>query len=167
MIFGFISAILVLLADLLTKHFIYGTAAHSVIGDFLWVESRFNEGIAFSFFEGKGYIFAVIGILACVVFIWLIISKKYFVTKLAKVGVGMVLGGTLGNVVDRLCFGGVRDFIYLKFINYPIFNIADLFIVVGVILLCVFIIVSGTKKDKKVTVVSEQKTSQGSDKKDG
>lgn len=147
MVIGIFSAVLVLLADLLSKHFLYGLPARSVLGNFLWIESRLNEGIAFSFFEGKGYIFAFLGLVACGVFIWLILSKKIFDTKLAKVGLGMLLGGTLGNVIDRLVFGGVRDFIYLKFINYPIFNLADVCIIIGVILICIFVIMVGKKKN--------------------
>ena len=60
----------------------------------------------------------------------------------------MILGGTIGNVIDRIVFGGVRDFISLKFMNFAIFNVADMGITIGAVLLCVYIIVSMFKGDK-------------------
>lgn len=163
MILGFISALAVLLIDMLTKHYLYGIPARSILGNFLWIEPKFNDGIAFSMFEGKSYIFAIIGLVACVGIAWLIISKSIFDTKLAKLGLGLVMGGTLGNVLDRLTLGGVRDFLSLRFIHFPVFNVADLAIVVGVILICIFVIVVGNKKGKEKSEKTEQDT-QGSEK---
>ena len=57
------------------------------------------------------------------------------------------MGGTIANAIDRLVFSGVRDFIYLKFINFAIFNVADMAITIGAILLCVSIVVSMFKKE--------------------
>lgn len=62
------------------------------------------------------------------------------------------MGGTFSNLLDRIMFGGVRDFIYLKSINYAIFNVADMAVVCGVILLCISLIISiirETKTNKK------------------
>lgn len=66
------------------------------------------------------------------------------------------MGGTLSNLIDRIIFKGVRDFIYLKFINFAIFNIADMAISFGVIVLCIFILVYDLKSEKEENVESEK-----------
>lgn len=151
MIFGLICAALVIGADQLTKFLIYGLPEKSILGDLLWIDSRFNTGVAFSMLEnldGADYIFIVTALLASAVFVWLICSKKFLKHKFSKVSIGLILGGTVGNVIDRIAFGGVRDFLYFKFINFPVFNIADVAIVIGVILICVYILFFGFKSKK-------------------
>ncbi len=142
MILGFIVAIICIGLDQLTKFLIYGTVARSIIGEFLWFESTLNTGVAFSLFEGFPIVFIIISSTASVVLGCLIVSKKYLKTKLQKISLGLILGGTFGNLLDRIIFGGVRDFIYLKFINYAIFNVADMAVCIGVGLLVLSLILS-------------------------
>ena len=150
MIIGLVSAILVLGLDQLTKFLVYGTASRSIIGNLLWFESTLNTGVAFSMFEGKSILFFVIAMIASVILIYVICSKKWLKTKLEKISIGLLLGGTIGNAIDRLVFGGVRDFIYLKFINFAIFNVADMAITIGAILFCVSLIfLRDRKKDDR------------------
>lgn len=149
MIISFVLSAVIILLDQLTKFLIYGTPARSVIGNLLWFESSLNTGVAFSMFEGKSNIFIVTSLLASVLFIYLIVSKKVFSSKFETIVLGVILGGTLSNVIDRFLFGGVRDFIYLKFINFAIFNIADMAVTIGAILLCVAVMIMTFKKDKK------------------
>lgn len=150
MIIGLVSAILVLGLDQLTKYLVYGTAARSIIGNFLWFESTLNTGVAFSMFEGKSVLFFVIAMIASLILIYVICSKRWLKIKLEKISLGLLLGGTVANAIDRLIFGGVRDFIYLKFINFAIFNVADMAITIGAILFCVSIIfLRDRKKDDR------------------
>lgn len=149
MIISFVISGLVIILDQLTKFLIYGTPARSVLGNLLWFESSLNTGVAFSMFEGKSYIFIITSLIASLIFIYLIASKKVFSTKFEVFTLGAILGGTLSNVIDRFIFGGVRDFIYLKFINFAIFNVADMAITVGAILLCVAVLISIIKTEKK------------------
>ena len=148
MLWGYIVAVITLGLDQLTKFLIYGTASRSIIGNLLWFESTLNTGVAFSMFEGKGYIFIITSLIASAIFIFLIASKKFTSSKFEKIVFGMILGGTIGNVIDRIVFGGVRDFISLKFMNFAIFNVADMGITIGAVLLCVYIIVTMFKSDK-------------------
>ena len=165
MIISLIIAGLVVGIDQLTKFLIYGTATKSIIGNLLWFESTLNTGVAFSMFEGKSYIFIIISSLASVALIWLISSKKYFVSKIEKIVFGFILGGTVGNLIDRIFFGGVRDFISLKFLNFAIFNIADMAISISAVVLCVYLAISMLKKDEQKieTGVSQETNDVGED----
>ena len=137
----------VLGVDQLTKLLVYGTASRSIIGNFLWFESTLNTGVAFSMFSGNSIVFFVVACVASIVFTYFICSKKWLTAKTQKISLGLILGGTIANAIDRIIFGGVRDFIYLKFINFAIFNVADMAITIGAILYCVSIIFL---KDKNV-----------------
>lgn len=149
MITSFIVAAVIVGLDQLTKFLIYGTPARSIIGNVLWFESTLNTGVAFSMFEGMQILFVIVAAIASVLFVYLIISKKWLTSKLEKISVALVLAGTIGNLIDRIVFNGVRDFIYLKFINFAIFNLADMAITIGAILLCVAIIFFRKPKEEE------------------
>lgn len=148
MVLGLVCAGIVVIVDQLTKFLVYGTASRSIIGNLLWFESTLNTGVAFSMFEGESWLFFVIAIIASVILIYLICSRKWLKGKPEFIAIGLVLGGTISNAIDRIIFSGVRDFIYLKFINFAIFNLADFAITVGAILFCVSVIFL-RDKDKK------------------
>lgn len=149
MIIGLICACIVIALDQLTKFLVYGTVSRSVIGNLLWFESTLNTGVAFSMFEGNSLLFFIISMVASCGILYLLISKKWFNGILEKISLGLILGGTISNAIDRLVFKGVRDFIYLKFINFAIFNLADFAITVGVILFCFSIIFLRKKTDDR------------------
>ena len=153
-IIGFILALVAIGVDQLTKFLIYGTATKVVLGDLLWFKSTLNTGVAFSMFEGNSAVFIVITSLAAAALTFLILSKKFLNKTRYKVCLGLILGGTIGNLIDRIFFKGVRDFIYLKFLNFAIFNVADAIIVVTVAVFCVFMIIDTFKKEDK----KEEKT---------
>lgn len=148
MIIALICVCLVVALDQVTKFLIYGTATRSILGNIVWFESTLNTGVAFSMFSGAGIVFIVISSLASALMLYLIISNRFFKTKFEKITLGVILGGTIGNLIDRIAFQGVRDFIYLKFINFAIFNVADMAITIGVIVLCVYYLIVTIKKEK-------------------
>lgn len=144
----FAIAIAVIAADQLTKMWLYGKS-YSVMGDFLWVESSFNTGAAFSFMSGALWFFIVVTILSSAVMIYLLCSNKWGLNLFNKISIAIILGGAIGNLIDRIALGGVRDFIYLKSINFAIFNVADMAVTIGGILLCVSLIVAIIKSYNK------------------
>jgi signal peptidase II len=148
MILGFILAGVAIILDQLTKFLIFGSTPVSIIGDVLWFQSTFNTGVAFSLFQNSRVLLIVISSVACIIFVWLILSKKFFNSKTEKACFGLILGGTLSNLIDRISFGGVRDFIYLKSINFAIFNVADMCVVCGVIIFCAYFLFKSFKKEK-------------------
>lgn len=111
-----------------------------VIKGFFYITRTSNIGAAFSILEGKRILFLLISIATIIILIKYI---KSFKNKMFNaLAFGLMIGGILGNFYDRLFFGYVRDFIKLDIFgyNYPIFNIADACIVIGVILLCICIV---------------------------
>ncbi len=141
--------ILVLVADLVTKHFLFDVEYHNLIPHVLSIATnRGNDGAAFGIFSGKTValvIISVIMIIALLIFNYFVKNKNMFYC----LAFGFVLGGAIGNMIDRIWLGYVRDFIYLDFMpNYPIFNLADSFLVVGAIMLAIFIIFMSSEKKK-------------------
>lgn len=147
-----IVSIIVLLAtiglDQLTKFLIFGTQSRSIIGDLIWFQSEKNTGAAFSMLSGNNVLFIIITTLACVILTCFLFSKKIFTNKLEKISLSLILGGAIGNLVDRILYAYVRDFIYLKFINFAVFNIADSAITIGAILLISSILFLSKKETK-------------------
>jgi len=134
--------------DQLTKWIFYGKS-YSLLGDFLWIESSFNKGAAFSMMAGAIWLFIIVSVASSAFIIYFILSKKFGLTKFCKISLALILGGAVGNLIDRIALGGVRDFIYFKSINFAIFNIADSFVTIGGILLVVSLIILFVKKYKK------------------
>ena len=98
-----------------------------------------NPGAAFSFLaQGSGWqrwFFTIVGLVACVYIIWLL--RKSQNDKLLCLALSLILGGALGNVLDRIMYGAVVDFIDLHYANWhwPAFNIADSAICIGAALI--------------------------------
>jgi signal peptidase II len=120
--------VLTILIDQLTKALIVRASIFRVtlIPGFLWLEKVTNTGIAFGMFSSYTDQITVISIVVVIV---LAIYQKRF-RGIQRVAVGMIIGGALGNIVDRIRFGKVVDFIRLRY--YPaIFNVADSLIFIG------------------------------------
>ncbi len=135
-------ALAIILADQLVKLWtVNNTALGEVFGkipfiaDFMYVQ---NTGAAFSILSGKVEILGVISVLFCigVVVYWLL--KKHGHPLLCT-SVTMMFAGALGNAIDRIFRGFVVDYISLAFMDFPVFNIADIAITVGAVLLVVFV----------------------------
>ena len=157
MLIAFIIAVAIIILDQVTKVLIYGMS-ESIIGDFLWFESTLNTGASFGMMKNGTVFFIIVTIPMIALMIWLICSKKFMQSKFFKASLGVVLGGTIGNLIDRIFIGGVRDFIYFKSINFAIFNVADIAITVGVVMLIVYLLIQCfvPEKDKKTEKQKEK-----------
>lgn len=129
----------IVFVDLLTKQLTINVS-FSVIGDLLWFESVKNTGASFGVLKGKSWLFISLAIIVVFMMFFLIMTDKYTCSKLCKISLGVMMGGIIGNLVDRIKFGYVRDFIYLKFIDFAVFNVADMCICVGTVLIAVYIL---------------------------
>ena len=110
-----------------------------------------NTGGAWSMMEGMIWLFVVIFIAFAACMLWELITKKFGLTKFEHWCLVAILGGGLGNMIDRVRLGYVVDMICLEFINFPVFNVADCFITCGCILLIVHMLFfnKGFWKDNK------------------
>nr|WP_321316037.1 signal peptidase II [uncultured Ligilactobacillus sp.] len=94
-----------------------------------------NTGAAWSIFAGQQLLFFIISIIALIVMV--VLLKRNNHDKLFALALAFMIGGTLGNFLDRLRLGYVIDMFTLDFINFPIFNIADCALTIGVVLLII------------------------------
>jgi signal peptidase II len=104
-----------------------------------------NTGAAFGIFKNHNYLFIFISILA-ILFIYLQSRKEKSTEMILKVSLALISSGTIGNLIDRIYFGYVIDFLDLRI--WPVFNIADSSITVGAILLAYSILKSKNQKSK-------------------
>jgi len=111
---------------------------------FTYVE---NTGAAFGIFKNGNVFFVIVSILILAVIATFLIKCKPS-QRMVKIAAGLVVGGALGNLYDRIFRGFVVDFIDFRLINYPVFNIADCCIVCGAILFAVWVIFFD-KKDEQ------------------
>ncbi len=120
-----------------------------IIKNFFYIIPTNNTGAAFSILIGQR-IFLILITIAILAFLIQYIKKNKIERKIDIISFSFIIGGSLGNLIDRIIRGSVIDFISLKFGNYnfPIFNIADTLIVVGVILLLIGV-KGGNKHDNR------------------
>lgn len=136
MLLAFVIAIVVVAADQVTTSVVESDLSHPVhvLGPF-GLAVQYNSGSAFSLFTGDGPVLVVV---SAVLAVALVVAAWRSRSRVAQVGIGLVLGGAIGNLADRLFrghHGDVVDFITLS--HWPTFNVADACITVGLVLLVV------------------------------
>ena len=113
----------------------------SLIPNFFFFTNVKNTGGAWSILNNYTFVLTLVSFI-CIIGLNYYLTKKDNFTKLEEIYLGLILGGMIGNFIDRVLYSGVIDFIGVKFGSYqfPIFNIADITIVVGVGLILLEII---------------------------
>lgn len=111
-----------------------------VIKNFFYLTYVNNTGASFGILKNNRVLLIILSIIAIIIILRYINSFKN--TKFNILGLGFLMGGIIGNLADRVLFGYVRDFLNFYIIGYdfPIFNVADIFIVLGVIILIISIL---------------------------
>ncbi|TCP29111.1 signal peptidase II [Scopulibacillus darangshiensis] len=149
----YLLAVIVLIFDQLTKWLIVKNMvigqSTELIPNILYFTSSRNRGAAWSILEGQRFFFFIITAVVLVIVIYYMQKMGRFKPFLGT-ALGLVIGGTLGNFIDRLFRGEVVDFIhvYIFKYSYPIFNVADSSLVIGVILILIYMFIE-EKKEKK------------------
>lgn len=129
----------VLILDIVTKQIIIHTMKEyqsiPIVANFFSITFAKNTGVAFSVLEGRVPLIIMMTVII-LFFIWKYL-KVSSLTKLETICYGLIVGGALGNLLDRLIYGYVIDFLDFNIFGYsfPIFNIADSMIVIGIIIL--------------------------------
>ena len=126
----------IILIDQFTKYLMINNYKIFLNKDFLLFKLDFvkNYGAAFNIFSGNRIFLSLISIVFSILLIYLILRKNSL-NQFDLLSYSFILGGTIGNGIDRILKGFVIDFINLNIINFPVFNIADISINVGFIFL--------------------------------
>ena len=141
-----LTIILAVVIDQVTKYYVRTTFSKgegvNIIDGFFYFVYRGNTGSGFSFLAGVSWaqtffkIFTVFALLIFVLGLIFAVKRSY---KFCSVGISIAIGGAIGNFVDRLLFSEVTDFIGFTFgsYNFAIFNMADTYLTVGVIMIII------------------------------
>ncbi|AFU14538.1 Lipoprotein signal peptidase [Bacillus thuringiensis MC28] len=117
-----------------------------IIDNVLYITSHRNRGAAWGILENKMWFFYIITVVF-VVFIVMYMKKYAKTDKLLGISLGLILGGAIGNFIDRVFRQEVVDFIhvYIFSYNYPVFNVADSALCIGVVLIIIQTLLEGKK----------------------
>lgn len=136
-----VAAVVLLVIDRLTKIWAVDTLSQGgsdLIPGVVGFTLVYNKGASFGMLEGMRWIFVAISAVICaVIIVYLIKYRKHPAFEAATLGA--ILAGALGNAIDRIAFGYVVDFIKVEFIDFPVFNVADICITVGILIWILFI----------------------------
>ncbi len=131
----------ILILDQLSKYFFLNLLSLNqsipVIKNMFHLTLVYNTGCAFGLLKNQGWYFIIISLLVIffILFYWIKELKYAQGSKILKLSLVLILSGAIGNLIDRLRFGYVIDF--LDFRIWPVFNLADSAITIGVILICI------------------------------
>ena len=114
-----------------------------------------NTGAAFSILSRHTWILILVSAVVVLVMCWLIF-KGFFKNALGRWAAALVLAGGLGNLIDRVVFGAVTDMFQTVFIDFPVFNVADCCITIGVILLVLYILLYKGREEPAGGVEAEK-----------
>ena len=107
-----------------------------------------NTGAAFSMLEEHTWLLTLLsGVVAVILAV--LLARRILPHWFGQLALGLLLGGAVGNFIDRLLLGYVTDMFAAAFVNFPVFNVADIAVVVGGVLLCFHVILFMKDEDKK------------------
>lgn len=144
----FVISLFVLIIDIISKqlvsHFLAEGESIVIISKFFSLTFAKNNGVAFSMLEGMSIFIVIVTIIVICYIIKYILNDSHLFYE--DIGYSFIIGGAIGNLIDRIVYGYVIDFLDFNIFGYdfPVFNIADSAIVIGVIIV---IIVSFMKGD--------------------
>lgn len=110
---------------------------YPIIKDVLHLTYLENTGAAFGILKNSRWIFMILTTVVVVALVLFIVFRREKLSVLMTVGLCFVIGGGIGNMIDRVFNGYVVDFIDFRLINFAIFNVADSFVTVGVVLIVI------------------------------
>ncbi|MGI5850340.1 MAG: signal peptidase II [Christensenellales bacterium] len=117
-----------------------------------------NTGASFGILQGSRVFFIIVTIIVLIVAAVLMIRTHRSQSLFLKITLSLVIGGTLGNFVDRIIYGFVRDMFDFRLIHFWVFNVADMCLVIGAILLGIYILFIYKEQDKKSLFERREKT---------
>ncbi|ANZ58537.1 signal peptidase II [Fructilactobacillus lindneri] len=140
-IFGIILLLIDQISKLMIRSLIPIGKIIKFIPGILSITNLQNTGAAWSILTGNSFLFIVISVIAIFIFGYLIC--EYYENYHYTIGLVLMLVGTIGNLIDRILFGYVTDMFQLDFINFPVFNVADSCLSVGVLIIIYSLVCKG------------------------
>lgn len=149
-VLGYLVAVVILIADQISKHVILRIVDLDVVGQIEVLDPWFNftmvwnRGVSFGLFQAGswwqiGILIAVSVGVSLMLAVWMMQAER----RLQAISFGMIIGGAIGNVIDRFAYGAVADFLDFSGLYFPyVFNVADAAISVGVALLVLDLFIS-------------------------
>lgn len=162
LIFDIFFLILLLVVDQFTKYLavikLNNKQAYSIIDGVLEFNYLENRGAAFGMLQNQKIFFIFVAVIFLVVIVFVLIKtpdhKKYVWLHLLLV---MIAGGAIGNMIDRIRLDYVVDFIYFVLINFPIFNVADMYVTIATFILVIFVLFVYKEEDFSFLSMKTQK----------
>lgn len=147
-----ISIVVLVCIDQFTKYLVVGhlkdRPAYVLIRNIFQLEYLENRGAAFGILQNQRVFFYISVLLITAAVIWFYskvpMEKKYLPLRICAV---LIFGGAFGNCIDRIRLNYVVDFFYFKLIDFPIFNVADIYVTVAAFLLVILILVYYKEED--------------------
>lgn len=140
-----ITLLVIIVGDQFTKHLVSSSMqlgqSQQIIDNFFYFTYAHNTGVAWGMLAGHLWLFIIVALVSAVLMIVFFIRTRRD-EVLTRFGLVLTFAGMVGNLIDRVVFGYVRDFIDVVIFNYnfPIFNVADMAVVIGVALIIIEII---------------------------
>ena len=135
--------VLGIILDRLTKNYAINNLIENpysgTLFNFTYLE---NRGAAFGILQDKRIFFIILTLAIVCALIYYFLKNYKTNPKVLNIALAMIISGAIGNFYDRLFQGYVVDFIEFAFVNFPVFNIADIFVTIGSILLIIYMIVA-------------------------
>ncbi len=154
-------AIIVIILDQISKALVLRTWPFPQTGEFeiigQWLAFTYirNDGVAFGLFQGIPQFFTITSLVIVVGAVYYFVRHIHENDRWASVIIGLIVGGALGNVIDRLRFGYVVDFIKTLGGHFPIFNLADSAVVIGVFLMAIRMFLEDTSPKQRVVTEAD------------
>lgn len=146
------SAVILMIFDQFTKHLaiinLKNRPSFPIINQIFHLEYLENQGAAFGMLQNQKLFFLISAVVITAAVIWFFFNvpmeKRFLPLRICAV---FILAGAWGNGIDRLRYGYVVDFFYFKWINFPIFNVADIYLTVSVAVLILLLLIYYKEED--------------------
>lgn len=141
-IISFVLVLVLVVIDQLVKHWVVASVvlntAHPLLPHVLALTNLRNNGAAWSILEGQQWFFSLVTVVALAVILYLSYRRRHNPRLLLPLS--FILAGAVGNFIDRIQHGYVVDMFETLFVNFPVFNVADCCLTIGVVWLVIIII---------------------------
>ena len=141
MLFCFLITVICIVLDQLTKYlavrFLSGIPTYPLIENVIHFTYVENRGAAFGMLQNAQVFFIIATVIACGAMLYFMIKEYKRMHTAMRISLALIFAGALGNFIDRVALGYVRDMLYFKLIDFPVFNVADSAICIGAAILII------------------------------